>query len=208
MPLVIKGRRGSLLSKPRSISVLFGALVVLVWYALKPKSDNTLYSNTWRGLIAAAVMYVCIGTVHLPTGPFIRPHPVFWKGILAISILYLLMLVFMLFHELGDARQLVAFLDPSLGKSLPEKNYAENCAFTWTNVKVRKNQFSDVIVSTRFFHLGSCNRMVYQGTTPEGQLVVLDFVGNVRGHGILIATSTSQFCRVLVGSLDSGCGDV
>ena len=146
MPLVTKGRQGSLLSKPRSISVLFGALVVLVWYALKSKSDNTLYSNTWHGLIAASVMYVCIGTVHLPAGPFIRPHPVFWKGVLAISILYLLLLVFMLFHEIGDARQLVAFLDTSLGKMLPETNYAENCAFTWTNVKVLEYKFNDVIV--------------------------------------------------------------
>ena len=139
--MAIRGRQGGLLfSKPRSISVLVGALVVLVWYALKPKFDNTLYSNTWRGLIAAAVMYVCIGTVHLPAGPFIRPHPVFWKSVLAVSILYLLLLVFLLFHELDDARQLVALLDTSLGKALPEKNYAEDCALTWTNVKVCKGR--------------------------------------------------------------------
>lgn len=70
-------------------------------------------------------------------GPFIRPHPAFWRVVLGINLLYELALVFLIFQDLGSARGMMTYLDPNLGKPLPEKSYAENCEFTLANVWVR-----------------------------------------------------------------------
>lgn len=63
-------------------------------------------------------------------GPFIRPHPAFWRMILGINLLYELALVFLLFEDLDSARSLITLIDPKLGVPLPEKSYAEDCAFS------------------------------------------------------------------------------
>lgn len=70
-------------------------------------------------------------------GPFVRPHPAFWRVVLGINLLYELGLVFLLFQDLHTARQMMTYIDPSLGVPLPEKSYAENCEFTPKNVWVR-----------------------------------------------------------------------
>lgn len=69
-------------------------------------------------------------------GPFIRPHPSFWRIVLGINLLYVLALVFLLFQDLDSAREMMKYLDPNLGVALPEKSYGENCDFTFTNVWV------------------------------------------------------------------------
>jgi len=43
------------------------------------------------------------------------------------GVLYLIALVFLLFQTLSDARAMMGYLDPRLGKELPERNYATNC---------------------------------------------------------------------------------
>lgn len=60
-------------------------------------------------------------------GPFIRPHPAFWRIILGINLLYELLLVFLVFQDLDSAREMMKLVDPNLGVQLPEKSYAENC---------------------------------------------------------------------------------
>ncbi|RXW25340.1 hypothetical protein EST38_g472 [Candolleomyces aberdarensis] len=67
-------------------------------------------------------------------GPFIRPHPAFWRIILGVNLLYELVLVFLLFQDLPTARQMMTFIDPSLGRPLPEKSYAEDCSLTPTTL--------------------------------------------------------------------------
>ena len=69
-------------------------------------------------------------------GPFIRPHPAFWRIMLGANLLYELTLVFLLFQELGSARDMMKLIDPSLGVPLPEKSYAENCELTRKNIWV------------------------------------------------------------------------
>lgn len=60
-------------------------------------------------------------------GPFVSPHPVFWRIILGVNLLYELALVFLLFQDLDTARQMMTYIDSNLGVSLPEKSYAEDC---------------------------------------------------------------------------------
>ena len=70
-------------------------------------------------------------------GPFIRPHPAVWRIVLGINLLYELAMVFLLFQDLDSARGMMVLLDPKLGVPLPEKSYAEDCAFTFRNIWVR-----------------------------------------------------------------------
>jgi len=69
-------------------------------------------------------------------GPFIRPHPAFWRVVLGVNLLYEIALVFLLFQDLDAARGYMKLLDPSLGVQPPEKDYSKNCALTFTNVWV------------------------------------------------------------------------
>ena len=63
-------------------------------------------------------------------GPFIRPHPAFWRVVLGINLLYELALVFLLFQDIGTARGMMTLIDPNLGKPLLEKNYTEDCSLS------------------------------------------------------------------------------
>lgn len=69
-------------------------------------------------------------------GPFIRPHPAFWRVVLGINLLYELALVFLLFQDLDTARGYMKLLDPSLGVPLEEKDYSKQCELTVRNVWV------------------------------------------------------------------------
>ena len=86
------------------------------------------------GLLASAVMLTVLGVLMFGDGPFIRPHPALWRVVLAASAIYQLFLVFLLFQNVNDARHLFTYWDSSLGVSLPERSYADNCALTWENV--------------------------------------------------------------------------
>lgn len=69
-------------------------------------------------------------------GPYVRPHPAFWRIVLGVNVLYELALVFLLFQDLPGARQMMKSLDPSLGVPLAEKSYAEDCSFNTTTLWV------------------------------------------------------------------------
>jgi phosphatidylserine synthase 2 len=69
-------------------------------------------------------------------GPFIRPHPAFWRVILGINLLYEIGLVFLLFQDLDAARGYMKLLDPSLGVPVVEKDYSQFCELNFANVWV------------------------------------------------------------------------
>jgi phosphatidylserine synthase 2 len=78
-------------------------------------------------------------------GPFIRPHPAFWRVILGINLLYELALVFLLFQDLPTARSMLMYIDPNLGVPLPEKSYAEDCAVTAQTIWVGGSSHSSLL---------------------------------------------------------------
>ena len=45
-----------------------------------------------------AISFIYVGSLMFKSGPFIRPHPLFWRLILATSVLYLLTIIFLLFQ--------------------------------------------------------------------------------------------------------------
>ena len=104
-------------------------------------TENTLI-YVFRGVYAVVSFFLLFSMIQFRDGPFIRPHPAFWRVVLGVNLLYELALVFLLFQDLDTARQMMKYIDPSLGKPLPEKSYAENCDFTLTNIWVRAREHS------------------------------------------------------------------
>jgi phosphatidylserine synthase 2 len=86
--------------------------------------------TSFRGVYAAIAAFLLFSMIQFRDGPFIRPHPAFWRIMLGINLLYELALVFMLFQDVTSARRLMTYIDPNLNKPLPEKSYGEDCSFT------------------------------------------------------------------------------
>lgn len=80
--------------------------------------------------------FLAFSTIQFRDGPFIRPHPAFWRIILGINLLYELALVFLLFQDLQRARVMMTYIDSNLGVPLPEKSYADDCSLSWITIWV------------------------------------------------------------------------
>ena len=115
-------------------------------YAFPVPCFRVLISFILRGVYAAMASFLMFSMIQFRDGPFIRPHPAFWRIVLGVNLLYELALVFLLFQDLRSARRMMTFLDPALNVPLPEKSYAENCALTAQNVWV---SISDHLPSMR-----------------------------------------------------------
>ena len=84
-----------------TITALILITMGLVYVSLIEQTPNDTAYNTKRGLIAVVVVFILIGMIHMPDGPFVRPHPVLWRMVLCVSILYVLLLIFLLFQVLS-----------------------------------------------------------------------------------------------------------
>ncbi|KAI9100975.1 phosphatidylserine synthase 2 [Phlyctochytrium arcticum] len=113
--------------KPRTVRLLLLMLAGLVYLALFILTGDDVVFNVKVGLCAAAVVLLLIGMLQFRDGPFIRPHPAFWRVVLSASVVYQMILVFILFQSKHSMRQLLKNVDPSLGVPLPEKSYADQC---------------------------------------------------------------------------------
>lgn len=111
------------------MSLLVICVAVLAYFGLGTNGDR--FSNMSQGLKAMIGVYVCVGSMVFPSGPFVRPHPVFWRLIFTFSTIYLFALVLFLFQTPDQMRSMLSWIDPALGVELPEKNYAEDCSLTY-----------------------------------------------------------------------------
>lgn len=117
--------------------------------SLNVKSQVFALTRKSRGAYAAIVSFLAFSMIQFRDGPFIRPHPAFWRIALGINLLYELALVFLLFQDLDSARNMMTLIDPSLGVALPEKNYAESCEVNATNIWVsRPRPYREILVLT------------------------------------------------------------
>uniref|UniRef100_A0A915PGP1 Phosphatidylserine synthase n=1 Tax=Setaria digitata TaxID=48799 RepID=A0A915PGP1_9BILA len=115
--------------KPRTVTVLVIICILLVVPAFS-RNDARSGNNVYAGITAAVVLFLVVSGLTFPNGPFIRPHPVFWRIIFGMSVLYILMLQFALFQNFRDIKDVLKWLDPQgLSKEkLDEKAYAVNCS--------------------------------------------------------------------------------
>lgn len=126
--------------RPHTITILLALLSYFLYIALIEEFSRKSCIHT--GLIAVTGVFLLIGVMLFPNGPFIRPHPVLWRLFLASGIAYLLFLVFILFQNVDDARQLIKYLfDNDLGVPLPERTYCEDCSLTWNSIMDKMDGF-------------------------------------------------------------------
>ncbi|KND01631.1 uncharacterized protein SPPG_09115 [Spizellomyces punctatus DAOM BR117] len=116
--------------KPRTVRLLVLMLAGLVYLALFVMKDDNVVFNTKVGLGASGAMLLLIGMLQFRDGPFIRPHPAFWRIVLSASVVYQMILVFIVFQSKHSMRSLLKYVDPTLGVPLPERSYADNCELT------------------------------------------------------------------------------
>ena len=115
------------LYKARTVLCLQVLMLVLGFISLR-REDLVSSINHKFGVTASISIFLFISAVHLPNSDYLfRPHPVFWRVLQGLSFVYVLLLAYLLFQNLNDARQLMKVLDPKLGGPLPEKSYATQC---------------------------------------------------------------------------------
>ncbi|KAJ7075782.1 phosphatidyl serine synthase-domain-containing protein [Mycena belliarum] len=116
--------------KPITLTALSALLFVLAYVATTPSVLPEGADKRRAGAYAAGGAFLAFAVIQFRDGPFIRPHPAFWRAVLGVNLLYELALVFLLFQDLGSARGMMRMLDDRLGVPLPEKGYADDCRLT------------------------------------------------------------------------------
>uniref|UniRef100_A0A0N5BXP2 Phosphatidylserine synthase n=1 Tax=Strongyloides papillosus TaxID=174720 RepID=A0A0N5BXP2_STREA len=117
------------LYKPHTVSVLVCLCLFLIYTAFMSDDSNTS-DNAYKGLKAGCVLFIIVSALAFPNGPFIRPHPILWRIIFGISVLYLILLQFTVFQSFRDIKDTLKWLDPERlhNEKLDEKEYAVNCS--------------------------------------------------------------------------------
>jgi len=134
------------LYSPHTITALVILIGFFIYSAFFFESKDAA-TNARYGFLVVVFVFILIGIQQFRDGPFIRPHPAFWRMVLSFSIIYLLILVFMLFQDKNDMRKFLGKIDNSLGIELPERSYGDNCALTYQNIK---DQVYDIFVLAHF----------------------------------------------------------
>jgi phosphatidylserine synthase 1 len=117
-----------ILYKPHTITILALLCAFLLYKAFSLTEDKT-ESNIYHGIQATAVLFLVISALVFPNGPFIRPHPMIWRLVFGLSVMYVMLLQFTLFQNFSDVKSALTWIDPELGKDeLIEKEYAINCS--------------------------------------------------------------------------------
>ncbi|XP_007466051.1 PREDICTED: phosphatidylserine synthase 2 [Lipotes vexillifer] len=113
--------------RAHTLSVLFILTCVLGYVTLLEETPRDTAYNTKRGIVASILVFLCFGVTQAKDGPFSRPHPAYWRFWLCVSVVYELVLIFILFQTVQDGRQFLKYVDPRLGVPLPERDYGGNC---------------------------------------------------------------------------------
>lgn len=79
---------------------------------LSLSGDQSTEQNIWNGIKAMCILFLVLSALALPNGPFIRPHPIFWRVVFGISVLYTLILQFTLYQTYEDIKKVLGWFDP------------------------------------------------------------------------------------------------
>uniref|UniRef100_F6Q6W6 Phosphatidylserine synthase n=2 Tax=Ciona intestinalis TaxID=7719 RepID=F6Q6W6_CIOIN len=113
--------------QPHTLLVLLIGLAMLAYAAFFANQNNGREYNTKRGIIGIIIAFITFGITQAKDGPFIRPHPAFWRLVLCMSVVYELSLVFLLLQTVSDARFMLTYIDPTLNAQLDFKAYGGEC---------------------------------------------------------------------------------
>ncbi|CAB3978487.1 Phosphatidylserine synthase 1 [Paramuricea clavata] len=121
--------------KPRTLTALGFLLLYLAYFAFTHDPHLELSKNIFKGLIAISVVFLFVCMLVAPNGPFTRPHPLLWRIVFGISVIYLLALTFLLFLNYRQIKDILIFIDDDLKYAGPDmKEYATDCRLSWAKL--------------------------------------------------------------------------
>ena len=130
--------------QPRTLTLLFVVVLGLVIVAFVRNDDKIERAdNIATGMYAVSFLFLTIGLLVFPNGPFTRPHPAFWRLVFGTSVLYFLLLAFVLFQRYSDVQLMLRWVDPALNHTETDSSqlYAVDCSFTEPNLMSRMDIF-------------------------------------------------------------------
>jgi len=129
--------------QPRTVTLLLAIVLALVVTAFYRDEHLSRTSNITKGLYASGFLFLSIGLLVFPNGPYTRPHPALWRLVFGLSVIYLLFLSFILFQSYDDVRLLLHYIDEGLNQSTTDSSeiYVDDCSFTWSNLYRRMDIF-------------------------------------------------------------------
>lgn len=78
------------------------------------RNEANIEENIWAGILCVVFFFLIVSVLAFPNGPFTRPHPVVWRIVFGLSVLYQLGLVFLLFQNYKTINGILVWLDPKL----------------------------------------------------------------------------------------------
>ena len=92
-----------------------------------------LVESIESGFYLIIFLFLAVGCLIFPAGPFEHPHPIIYRLIFGISLLYAFFLLMLLSQSPDNARGLLGkiFNDEELGKPLKTRNYATDCSISY-----------------------------------------------------------------------------
>lgn len=100
--------------KPHTLTLLFVGIAWVLYSAFTRNADANLENNLWAAAKVIAFFFMIISVIAFPNGPFIRPHPVIWRMVFGISVLYLMALLFILFQDYSTIKSIMYWFFPDL----------------------------------------------------------------------------------------------
>lgn len=65
-------------------------------------------------MLCVIFFFLIVSVLAFPNGPFTRPHPAFWRILFGLSVIYLLLLQFMMFQNYKTIMNIFYWFDPGL----------------------------------------------------------------------------------------------
>lgn len=107
------------------------------------RDASNIQKNIWTGMLTCIFFFLLVSVLAFPNGPFTRPHPVVWRIVFGLSVLYLMALIFFLFQDYQMVRNILIWLDPKLAEFHidMDREYGVNCSDitierVWSHVDV------------------------------------------------------------------------
>ena len=103
---------------------LLSQIAIMLW----PNADYVYKTLKARGAaVGMFFFYLAFASIYFPNTLMVRPHPIFWRLVLAIFFAYSMGMTYLLLLPKDEARQALTYVDAGLGKPLEEVLYAEDC---------------------------------------------------------------------------------
>ena len=70
-----------------------------------------------------------VSVLAFPNGPFTRPHPILWRMVFGCSVMYLMIIQFLIHLDYTSIRSIIIWFDPKMVNYTidTEKEYGVNC---------------------------------------------------------------------------------